>query len=83
MVEGEGVRLEDGKLLRMKKGKAEMDNVTGVKAAYIRKTRQVLNLIIPGTEKEGRGSDTRVRNGCISRGERRRGSGVERDGEGR
>ena len=53
MVEGEGVRLEDGKILRMEKGKAEMDKVTGVKAAYIRKTRQVLNLIIPGTEKEG------------------------------
>ena len=53
MVEGEGVRLEDGKLLQMEKGKTEMDNVTGVKAAYIRKTRQVLNLIIPGTEKEG------------------------------
>ena len=40
MVEGEGVRLEDGKILRMEKGKAEMDKVTGVKAAYIRKTRQ-------------------------------------------
>ena len=39
------MRLEDGKILRMKKGKAEMDKVTGVKAAYIRKTRQVLNLI--------------------------------------
>ena len=34
-VEGEGVRLEDGKILRMEKGKAEMDKVTGVKAAYI------------------------------------------------
>ena len=43
MVEGEGVRLEDGKILQMEKGKAEMDKVTGVKAAYIRKTRQVLN----------------------------------------